>query len=253
MKYLGGKSQIAIQIGRFINTVRKDRQPYWEPFVGGGWVLKEIRGAPIYASDVKYELIEMWKALQDGWVPPDVVSEELYAEAKNGNVDPALTAFIGFGCSWGGKWFGGYARDGRGRNYALGTKNSLLRKIHKMDDDITFFCADFMTTPPPEENMVIYCDPPYANTTRYSMSFDNDAFWNRCRWLVENGHTVVVSEYVAPKDFVCVLEISTKTNLHHLKRVERLFMRCGQEMYCIYNQLGLSIATKPPISHPDLR
>ena len=27
--------------------------------------------------------------------------------------NPALTGFVGFGCSFGGKWWGGYAKDKR--------------------------------------------------------------------------------------------------------------------------------------------
>ena len=57
----------------------------------------------------------MWQGLQSGWTPPDVITKEEYKyirEHKDEN--PALTGFVGFGCSFGGKWFGGLARNKRG-------------------------------------------------------------------------------------------------------------------------------------------
>ena len=38
-------------------------------------------------------------------------------------------SFVGFGCSFAGKWFGGYARSNDKRNYAKMAKNSLNKKI----------------------------------------------------------------------------------------------------------------------------
>ena len=65
------------------------------------------------ASDVNRPLITMYKALQDGWIPPSTVTEEMYAEYKGiQDAEDPLTAFIGIGCSFSGKWFGGYARSG---------------------------------------------------------------------------------------------------------------------------------------------
>ena len=57
----------------------------------------------------------MWKALQQGWEPPDLVTFEDYEYVRaHQDENPALTAFVGFGCTFGAKWFGGYARDVRG-------------------------------------------------------------------------------------------------------------------------------------------
>ena len=54
---------------------------YFEPFVGGGWVLQEMSGDRI-ASDGNKALIAMYQALQDGWIPPDFVSEDEYNQVK---------------------------------------------------------------------------------------------------------------------------------------------------------------------------
>ena len=72
----------------------------------------------------------MWKALQNGWIPPNDISEEEYKYIReNKNENMALTSFVGFGCSFAGKWFGGYARSNDKRNYAKMAKNSLNKKI----------------------------------------------------------------------------------------------------------------------------
>ena len=229
MHYLGGKFRVGKQIADFLNDLRKSNQSYWEPFVGAAWVLMRIDGKSNYASDIHHELIEMWKELQQGWIPPNKVSEEAYSLAKEGFCSPELTAFIGFGCSWGGKYFGGYARDPKSaRNYAQNAKNSLLKKVAQIPPT-KFFQADYFSFMPPAKKMLIYCDPPYADTTKYSMTFDHRKFWERCKTLNLSGHTVVVSEYQAPQKWDCVLEMPTRTdyksrNNQMIPRIERLFM-----------------------------
>ena len=76
---------------------------------------------------------------------------------------------------------------------------------------------------------LIYCDPPYSETTQpYGTGdFNTEEFWDVMRnWSKNND--VYISEYVAPDDFECVLEIQTKTDIRNGnnqldKRVEKLF------------------------------
>ena len=53
-------------------------------------------------------------------------------------------------------------------------------------------------------NMLIYCDPPYKSTQRYSTGqFDSELFWNTMRkWSEQN--VVFISEQIAPSDFEIV-------------------------------------------------
>jgi DNA adenine methylase len=221
MRYLGGKSRIANQIAAYINNIRKPGQTYWEPFVGGGSVLARIHSEPIFASDIHPQLIKLWLAVQSGWVPPEVVTEEDRRRAKNGEFSDALTAFIGFGASWGGCWFSGLSKDA-----AKESSKSIVKKFSKMTRP-HFFEGDFLECLPPAEGCLIYCDPPYEGTTSYNgvKRFDTLLFWQRVRELEDRGHTVVVSEYQAPDDFGCVWELPTKINLTNgmLTRIERLF------------------------------
>jgi DNA adenine methylase len=184
----------------------------------------------------------MYKALQSGWQPPLEVSEQEYKEIKF-QEPSALRSFIGFGASFSGKFFGGYARNGRGddyvknaynslepkigRNYALNAANSLKKKMRANKFfETKFECIDFLTHDWSEKHGVYYLDPPYFGTTGYTHKFDNKLFWEKVRELSKNN-IVICSEYKAPNDFECVLEIPTKTDMRTKNgqevRIEKLF------------------------------
>jgi DNA adenine methylase len=218
-------------VADYLSNLRQPQQPYWEPFVGGGWVLQEMDGQPVYASDANSSLIQLWRASQDGWEPPDDVTKDDWLRAKNGELPAALTAFIGIGCSFSGIWFRSFINgEGQRANPAGEAKRSLARKLARMESGVYFFSADFLTTPAPVERCLIYCDPPYRGTAGYEAvgPFDHDLFWERVRFFESIGHTVVVSEYQAPDDFTAVLEMETMTGLKNSsgrphRRTERLF------------------------------
>lgn len=197
MQYLGGKSKIRKQVAAFLESVRCVNQPYLEPFVGGGWVLQEMSGKRS-AGDGNVALISMYRALQDGWVPPDFVCEDewVYYRKMSAPIPDPMMAFARFGCGFGGDWNGGYARSEGKTCYAATTKRSLEKQL-PMIADVTFSAKSFTEWKP--ENNLVYCDPPYQGTTAYGAfdGFDHDLFWSTMRdWSKTN--TVVVSEYAAP-------------------------------------------------------
>ena len=105
----------------------------------------------------------------------------------------------------GGKWFGGYARNATGTNYALQSKRSLLKDMATLQN-AEFVCGDYrhLGIPP---GSVIYADPPYNNTTGYGGEvFDTAEFWRAMQLLADTGHAVFVSEQEAPPGIVCVWE-----------------------------------------------
>ncbi len=230
MRYLGGKSRTWKDICAFLEGLRKPGQPFIEPFCGACWITQGMTGER-YASDANPFLMRLHRAVQDGWVPPTSVSKEEYDKANAArNVEDPLTAFIGFGCSFSGKWFGGYARDGTGRNYAKNAANSILKKASRMGA-VSFCNREYIDVT--SKGYLVYCDPPYASTTGYDAvaDFNSEEFWDTMRGWVKNN-TVVVSEYVAPPDFVCVKEILTKTDMRTKigkePRIEKLFMHESQ-------------------------
>lgn len=224
MRYLGGKARLASKI---VESIDPEPGLIWvEPFMGGCNVAAEAarRGCKLKLSDKHLDLVLMWRAvIFDGWVPPDGVSQEQYNEARH--LPPsALRGFIGFGCSFGGKWFGGYARGGAGRNYASNAKNSIMRKAKLMRGCVLeveqreYFGASL--------GDLFYCDPPYASTTGYGGTgpFSSEAFFNH----VHGWGRVFVSEYEAPQNWRVFAEFETKTDMHAKQgkqdRTERLFV-----------------------------
>ena len=198
-----------------------------EPFVGGCNIISKMSGER-YCYDINEYLIEMYKAVQNGWTPPAIITEEEYDYIRNNkDKDKPLTGFVGIGCSYSGKWFGGYARNKTGRNYCLNAHNSILKQLNEIRD-IKFDCKDYKELE--FDDCLIYCDPPYKDTTKYPIigEFNTEEFWNVMRNWSKNN-TVIISEYEAPYDFECIKEIHTKTDIRNSdgkreNRVERLFM-----------------------------
>lgn len=235
MKYVGSKNRHANQI---LPIILNDRQGRWfvEPFCGGLNLIDKVDGDRI-GNDIHPYLIEMFKAVQNGWTPPDYVSEELYKNVKLNQLDypPELVGFIGFGCSFSGKWFGGYARgnnsNGTPRNYCLESKKNILAQRPGVQD-VLLFNLDYRVMSMPD-NCIIYCDPPYSDTQGYGgEKFNHNEFWNWCRIKSNEGHKVYVSEYKAPKDFV---ELWSKSVYNTLDKdtgskqgIERLFTYNGK-------------------------
>ena len=226
MQYFGGKQRISKQIVEVLNEYRKGNQPLVEPFVGGCNIISKMSGER-YCYDINEYLIEMYKAVQNGWTPPAIITEEEYDYIRNNkDKDKPLTGFVGIGCSYSGKWFGGYARNKTGRNYCLNAHNSILKQLNEIRD-INFSCKDYKELE--FEGCLIYCDPPYKDTTKYPIigEFNTEESSNVMRNWSKNN-TVIISEYEAPYDFECIKEIHTKTDIRNSdgkreNRVERLF------------------------------
>ena len=194
MQYLGGKSRLAKHIAPIIESYRTSpEQLYVEPFVGGGSILCAVSGNR-YACDMNWSLVTLWRELRDGWEPPMEVNAEdwAWANALRDPRDP-FTAMAGFGCSFGAQWFASYA-EGKG-----GTAYRVLKKQQALIQGVQFRCCSYADLEP--QGMVVYCDPPYANTAGYNAigAFDSEKFWETMyRWAQTN--TVLVSEFSAPDD-----------------------------------------------------
>ncbi len=193
---MGGKTRIAKQIAAVIDEHRQPGQLVWDEFCGGLSVSVALsKKGPVLASDACVPLIALYKAVQEGWDPPTEVSRETYMAAKLLPDSDPMKAFCGFGCSFAGKWFGGYAkctRPDRIKGYAAGTRKSLLST--KFVGSIKQI--DFLEFIPEPTNCIIYCDPPYAGTTGYDSSdkFDYCKFVRRVEQWSEFTD-VFVSEY----------------------------------------------------------
>ena len=217
MKYMGGKYFLSKAISETMHSyVTPDMvDGYLEPFCGALSVLQKMNqyDYKCIATDYHPDLIQLWKEIRDDtFVIPVDMDEETYHDIKQYKSPSALKAFAGFGLSFGGKFFSGYAdkyKNGKKENYLKEITNSMIRKKDTLEG-VTFECCSYDTHTP--HNTLIYCDPPYQVTKfpiKYRTStkdydiFDNERFWEVMRdWSKDNY--VFISETSAPKDFVCV-------------------------------------------------
>jgi DNA adenine methylase len=219
MRYFGGKARIAKQLSDFINQRLKPNQVFVDAFCGSCNVVSKVQAPVRIANDLHKELITLHKAVQQGWIPPDSISEEEYQLAKA--QDDYLKAFVGFGCSFAGKYFGGYARGNEARNYCSNAKHSLLKK-HKALKDVQFYSGSYLDLVIPY-NSLVYCDIPYKNTTGYSVGdFNHEIFYTWCKNLKDQGCDVLVSEYKSnvPKDWNIVLEINARKDIRNKEGIQ---------------------------------
>ena len=220
MKYMGSKARFTKEILPIILKDRKPEQWYIEPFPGGMNVICDVQGNRI-ANDIHYHLIQMWRELVGGWIPKKITKEEYSEVRTNQSKYPAyFVGWVGFNCSYSGKWFGGFADDypesrrnkkGILPNYQLEAINNIPKQVEKMKGVVFQNNPYYELELPP--NSIVYCDPPYEGTTKYANDFDHNLFWNWVRNISKQGHTVFVSEYNAPADFECVWQKETNSQL----------------------------------------
>jgi len=218
MRYMGSKGRIAKHILPIILKDRKPGQWYVEPFCGGCNTLDKVDGNRI-GADIHTELIAYFVALTHNWLPPKYINEDQYKHIKKAN-DKALKGYVGFTLSFGGKYFGSQARSlkVKGSYESLDTLNrqgyANAVKQQAALKDVVFSCCNYFELRIPQ-NSIIYCDPPYANTTSYSKgSFNHNLFYDWCRLQKAKGHTIFISEYAMPKDFKCVWQKTVANNLN---------------------------------------
>lgn len=247
---MGSKNRIAKHIVPIIqkyideNNIKK----YIEPFVGGANVIDKIRCKEKYGFDKNKYLIALLKHVQNNKPLYEEVTKDLYNKARvaynkgdTSDFEDWQIGNIGFIASFNGRWFdGGYAKTGyektknglRLRNYYQEAKNNILKQQVNLNG-IKFLSCDYHDAIelPYDENIVIYCDPPYQNTKQYAnaMEFDYEDFWNTMRvWSKSN--IVLISEQNAPIDFECIWEQevcrSIKAN-DKSKSTEKLFKYKG--------------------------
>lgn len=134
---MGSKTRIIKDILPIIIKDRKESQWYVEPFAGGMNSICEVEGNRI-ANDSNFYLIEMWKALSNGW-KPEKITKDVYDDIKanKNNYPNHLVGWAGFNCSYSGKWFGGFAGEvktkvGTVRDYQSEAIRNVEKQVTKM-------------------------------------------------------------------------------------------------------------------------
>ena len=236
MQYLGGKSRLAKHIAKAILEDTPHRGHYLEPFIGGGSVFAEMAGhfESATGADAQEDVALLWRGLINRtFTPPNTLTEEEWRALRDAEPS-ALRGFAGYGCSFGGRFFEGYARNEGGTNYASQSKRSLERDALKIPRGTAVYASDFRDFNP-NEGDVVYCDPPYANTKHYASKrsglepFDSDEFWRVMESWVSRGAQVYVSEFIAPEGWVPIWEkvrkvgVGEQSGASYEEKTDRLF------------------------------
>ena len=236
MKYMGSKARLSKDIANILNReIEKRNSVFYDVFVGGFNLLPAVDASIIYANDICSYITTFYEEFLSGnFTPPSSLSEDLYNDIKNNkdSYPKPLVAFAGYACSFGGKFFGGYARSfntkGEPRDHPNEQYRALIkRKKHLKDKKliISNTCYKNIDIIP---NSVVYCDPPYVTTTEYKTKFCHEDFYTWCENLVkEKNCSVYVSEYfVNRKGWEVVFSKKLKTNIrdkNNSTRQEKLY------------------------------
>lgn len=244
MQYMGSKNRYAKYIVPIIQSYIDENNitKYLEPFVGGANIIDKVRCDKKIGCDSNEYLIALLKHIQDDISDiPDFIYKEDYEEVKNNqnNYPIWYQGLIGF-CSFGNKMWGGYARNSsqdttgeRTKSYFKGIKSQAPKL-----KNVIFTNKDFQSIPTEKLNKyVIYCDPPYRNTTTYkTRPFPYEEYYDWVRELSKNN-IVLCSEYWMPEDFECIWEKETTAQIDSNReagdskniRIEKLFKWKGKE------------------------
>ena len=238
MWYVGSKNRLSKELVPIIQSyIKSDTKGYLEPFVGGANLIDKIQCNNKIGMDIHEELIELLKYTQEfSKLLPAVILEEEYKEVKNNKdkYEKWYVGLVGFGATFGAKYFGGYARSKadkfNGEKSAMAIRN--LQKQAPNLQGIKFVNSSFLNIPKDKiKGYVIYCDIPYRGTTKYKTGeFPYEEFY---QWVKDMSihNTVLISEYNMPEEFECIWSKETNVNFDSNReandksniRVEKLF------------------------------
>lgn len=240
IKYVGSKDRLSKQLApiiqSYIDGMGDKCNGYWEPFVGGANMIDKIKFSHKYGSDIHKYLIALLRYISkttDG-MPNTITKDEYNSVRANPGVYPDwYVGLVGFCASYNAKWFGGYANGvttkiGTVRNYTDEAIRNLKKQAPALKG-ISFACRNYADCS--ANGFVIYCDPPYRDTTKYATgNFDYDKFYAWCKEMSKTN-IVLVSEYWMPEDgFECIWSGELKCTLDKNSRsnkVEKLFLCKG--------------------------
>ena len=239
MKYLGSKSKIVNEILPIMLS-QYNGNTFVDIFCGGCSVIENVPNKyRRIANDKQKFLIAMWKSLTEGKEFPKRIDKEFYDKirdcsyGRNNDFEDDLVGWVGFMASFNGRFVdAGYSghnvanKNGKVRDYIQENINNTIKQVEKLKG-VEWYSGDYFNCSFPE-NSLIYCDPPYLGTKQYmtSKNFDYNMFYDWCRAMKEDGHTIFVSEYQMPSDFKCIWqkEVTNAMNPTITKKpIEKLF------------------------------
>lgn len=218
MQYFGGKHRISRKLSIFLNSQLEENQSFVDLFCGSCNIVSKIDADRLRIANDKHKyLISMWKHFQEGGDFPSKITREDYYRIKGDDSEEWLHGFVGFGMSFGGKWWGGFTGEvsKNGQDYLQCAIKGVEKKLLGMVE-VEFSNEDYSSVVIPD-NSLIYCDIPYKGTTQYCKNevgtFNHNQFYGWCKEKEAEGHKVLISEYLenVPEDAEVIWAVSSGT------------------------------------------
>lgn len=221
MRYLGGKSRQAKHIVAAVESLYPDFEVYVEPFCGSMWsavaMMERFPGRRYVMNDNHDALITFWNAVLAGWDPPASVTEkdwEYYKRTRD--PDDPMTAYVGYGWSFAGRFFGTLARrDG----IITGSEKSTAHKIRVIrEQDVSFTCQDYTEVIPAEANTVVYLDPPYVGRSmrrKEEEKFDDRRYVEYAESILDFADLVIATDFNRRAGWKVLHNFGDTINVHN--------------------------------------
>jgi len=244
---MGSKNRISKEILKFIEPYFDKDKNYYEPFVGGANMIDKIPPNSfknIIGSDYNRYLIALLNYMKtDNEIEYEFMEKDDYYNnhkypfhKDNENYIEKhydwYIGYIGFTKSFSGKFMDSYSgickrKNGRLENYQKEKHNNIIKQRENIKH-IEFIHSDYKELDI-EDNSVLYLDPPYNNTGKYSTGLDifHEELYEWVKDLVYNKNCIVfISEYNMPEEFECVYEkrLSNSGAFGKTKDTEKLYI-----------------------------
>lgn len=241
MVYMGSKNRLSKELKVIIESyILKQGKDclYIEPFVGGANLIDKIEHNNKIGYDINKYLIALLNYVKYNDIEyKEMSKEEFYNDwkypFKNGTINKEdwEIGYVGFTKSFNSLFFSGYGEK------SFNKKNNKIRKnglnyhknlIKQSKSELFKICnfnhSNYLDLKIPDGS-VIYCDPPYKNTSKYNNNnFNHEEFWN---WCIKNSekNIILISEKEAPDCFISIFEKEITHSVSKNKKIiEKLFI-----------------------------
>lgn len=262
IKWVGGKSALAPELTKLINTKTIGEHRYYEPFAGGAAIALAVKPTKCVLGDLNSELINMYEVIRDN--PSDLILQLTYYEtihaenpeyvyytirsydrADNWNeIDPvskaARTIYLNKTCFNGlyrvnkqGYFNVPLGRTSSGKAPTIVDKDAILELSAYLQDYCTIRNDSYLNTvADASAGDIVYLDPPYDYENEDGFTDYQKEGWNRsdlellhdtCVDLVKRGVKVVVSNNAT----TFVKDLFSKTDLFQITEVD-----CRRNINC---------------------
>lgn len=190
---------------------RDTEQYYIEPFVGRCNTISKVDGNRI-GNDSDGNLIDMWRSIQQGWIPPKYLHEDDYQYIIDNkdtvsSTTVAYTDMIVTKCLTTSN--ARRSRSSKIETYSRRGFNEIENIIGSIQG-VIFTSTNYQDMQLPK-NSIIMCYPPE--------NIADDIFWRWCREKIVDGHQIYIIGDYAPIDFR-VIWFSRETNIKLFTYIE---------------------------------